>query len=166
MTGSEGSALSGRVAVVTGGHDGVGYYIAEALLGEGMRVALLARRREVLQQAARKLAGDVLPVVCDIRDPDSVRAAFASVDEGLGGVSVLVNNAAIISIYRIAEASDEELHATVQTNLLGVMYCIGKQPRACVPPGWVTLSTLLQRRCCGRFRICLAIRPPRRRWRP
>lgn len=124
MTGPGGSGLSGRVAVVTGGHDGVGYYIAEALLGEGMRVALLARRKEVLQQAAGKLAGDVLPVVCDIRDPDAVRAAFARVDEGLGRVSVLVNNAAVVSIYRIADASDEELEATVQTNLLGVMYCI------------------------------------------
>ncbi len=118
------SELSGRTAVVTGGHDGVGYYIAEALLGEGMRVALLARREHVLQTAARELGGEVLPVVCDIRDPDSVRSAFRSVDEGLGSVSVLVNNAAIIAIFRIAEASDEELHATVETNLLGVMYCI------------------------------------------
>ena len=118
------SELSGRIAVVTGGHDGVGYYIAEALLGEGMRVALLARREEVLQQAARKLGGEVLPVVCDIRDPENVRAAFRSVDAGLGSVGVLVNNAAIVSIYRIADASDEELQATVETNLLGVTYCI------------------------------------------
>ena len=124
MVGSGEPALSGRIAAVTGGHDGVGYYIAEALLAEGMRVVLLARRKDVLQQAARNLGKDVLPVVCDIRDPDSVRAAFRSIDEGLGSVSVLVNNAAIIAIYRIAEASDEELHATVETNLLGVMYCI------------------------------------------
>ena len=124
MSRPEGSGLSGRVAVVTGGHDGVGRYIAEALLGEGMRVALLARREEVLWQTARELGGEVLPVVCDIRDPDSVRAAFKSVDAGLGSVSALVNNAAIIAIYRIAEASDDELRATVETNLLGVMYCI------------------------------------------
>ena len=124
MSGPDRSGLSGRVAVVTGGHDGVGYYIAEALLGEGLRVALLARRKDVLRQAARKLGGEVLPVVCDIRDPSSVRTAFKNFDGGLGSVSVLVNNAATIAIYRIADASDEELRATVETNLLGVMYCI------------------------------------------
>ena len=116
--------LRGRVAVVTGGHSGVGFYISEALLAEGMRVAILGRRADVLEQAAADLGGDVLAISCDIRDPDSVRGAFARVDEGLGPVGALVNNAAVISIYRVADATDEELHETIETNLLGVLYCI------------------------------------------
>ena len=110
--------LRGRVAVVTGGHSGVGFYISEALLAEGMRVAILGRRADVLEQAAADLGGDVLAISCDIRDPDSVRGAFARVDEGLGPVGALVNNAAVISIYRVADATDEELHETIETNLL------------------------------------------------
>ena len=116
--------LGGRVAVVTGGHSGVGYYITEALAAQGMRVAMFGRRRAVLDRAAEALGGAVQGIVCDIRDPGSVRSAFVEVDKSLGTPDTLINNAAVFDIYKVAEATDEELQATVETNLLGVLYCI------------------------------------------
>jgi meso-butanediol dehydrogenase / (S,S)-butanediol dehydrogenase / diacetyl reductase len=118
-----GKTLTGRRAVVTGGHAGIGYYITEALLAEGMQVAILGRRRDRLDAAARNLGGAAVPVVCDISDPDSVRAAFAEIDGRLGSVDVLINNAAVFPIFTIGDATDQELETVVRTNLLGVLYC-------------------------------------------
>lgn len=116
--------LAGRVAVVTGGHAGIGYHITRALADHDIRVAVLGRRRQRLEQAAREIGGGVVPVVCDIADPDSVRAAFRAVDERLGSVDILINNAAVFPIFKVAEATDEELDGAVATNVLGVLYCM------------------------------------------
>lgn len=115
--------LNGKVAAVTGGHSGIGYYITEALVTAGMRVAMLGRREAVLQPAAEAIGEAVLPVVCDIRDPQSVRDAFGRVDEGLGPVSAMINNAAVFPFFKLDLATDDQLRAVVETNLLGVMYC-------------------------------------------
>jgi meso-butanediol dehydrogenase / (S,S)-butanediol dehydrogenase / diacetyl reductase len=123
MQGVEFRSLEGRTAVVTGGHDGIGYYISQALLTAGARVAILGRRRERLEQAAAALGGDAAPFVCDIADPDSVRAAFAAVDQRFGALHALINNAAVFPIFKIGDATDEELRQVVDTNVLGVLYC-------------------------------------------
>ncbi len=115
--------LESRIAVVTGGHDGIGYYISEALACQGARVAILGRRRDRLAQAAERIGG-VVPVVCDITDPASVRAAFETVDERLGCADVLINNAAVFPIFKVGDATDEELATVVNTNVLGVLHCI------------------------------------------
>jgi NAD(P)-dependent dehydrogenase (short-subunit alcohol dehydrogenase family) len=125
MTDADGSrALEGRIAVVTGGHDGIGYYITEALVAAGVRVAILGRRGGRLEEAAHRIGGDVLPIVCDISDPDNVRQAFGKVDEQLGVLDVLINNAALFPLFKVGEATDEELQTAVGTNVLGVLYCM------------------------------------------
>jgi NAD(P)-dependent dehydrogenase (short-subunit alcohol dehydrogenase family) len=117
-------SLQNRTAIVTGGHDGIGFHITQALLGAGARVAILARRQERLEQAAELLGGDVAPIVCDIADPNSVRAAFAAVDERFGALHVLINNAAAFPIFKIGDATDEELRQVVDTNVMGVLHCV------------------------------------------
>jgi NADP-dependent 3-hydroxy acid dehydrogenase YdfG len=117
-------ALEGRIAVVTGGHAGIGYYITQALVAAGVRVAILGRRAGRLEDAARQLGGNVEPVVCDISDADSVRQAFRAVDERLGSVDVLINNAAVFPIFKVGDATDEDLQTAVGTNVLGVLYCV------------------------------------------
>ncbi len=121
--------LTGRRAVVTGGHAGIGFFISRALVDAGARVAILGRRADRLEAAAGELGGGVEPVRCDIADPDSVREAFATLESRLGGLDALVNNAAVFPLFRITEATDAELRQAVDTNLLGVLHCI----RAAVP---------------------------------
>jgi D-sorbitol dehydrogenase (acceptor) len=116
--------LAGRVAVVTGGHAGIGYYITLALVERGVRVAVLGRREVRLRETANAIGGGVVPVVCDISDPDSVRQGFRAVDEALGGVDILINNAAVFPIFKVGDATDEELDTAVTTNVLGVLYCM------------------------------------------
>jgi len=90
--------LRGKRALVTGGSRGIGKAIAQALLGEGVDVAIVARGQEALAAAAADLAratgGRVVPIVADTGDDASVRAMAEAVRAALGGVDILVNCAA------------------------------------------------------------------------
>lgn len=89
--------LTGQVAVVTGGSEGIGRGIAHKLSEEGCRVAICARRLEVLQEAAGEIQKDtgreVLPIVADVTQKEQLERFFSVVGETLGGVDILVNNA-------------------------------------------------------------------------
>lgn len=89
--------LKGRVAVITGASKGVGKGVARALAAEGVNIALIARGREALVQAAEEIAGELhvqaLPVEADVTDTASMRAAAAQVREHFGRANILVNNA-------------------------------------------------------------------------
>ena len=87
--------LQDRTAVVTGAGTGIGRAIAQRLSRCGARVALLGRRYELLEKAASELAGEVLPISVDVRNPDAVAAAFARVDKAFGPVHALVANAGL-----------------------------------------------------------------------
>ena len=121
--------LEGRIAIVTGASRGIGFAIAEALVTSGARVALLARSEGPLRAAAAKLGESALAVPADVSDPDSVRAAFAGVERELGGLDVLVNNAAVAWPRTLEGASDAELAAMIGTNLMGPLHCM----RAAIP---------------------------------
>ena len=115
--------LRGRVIGVTGASRGIGLAIASALLERGARVALLARGEEELRAAAAGLGEGALPVVADVRDPVAVAQGFERVVEHFGALDGLVNNAAVGRIHRIEDASDEDLRAQVEINLLGPIFC-------------------------------------------
>ena len=91
-------ALKNNVIVVTGGGTGLGRAMATAFLKLGAQVIICSRKREVLQQAATELAmetgGQVLPVVCDVRDYAAVEELVNATLVKFGRVDGLVNNAA------------------------------------------------------------------------
>lgn len=87
--------LDGATAVVTGGSKGMGLAIAESLGSEGASVAIMARGREALDSAARRIldagAPDVLPVSVDMSSPGSIAAGFAEVSRKWGQLNVLIH---------------------------------------------------------------------------
>src|SRR5262245_54876107 len=89
--------LAGRVAIVTGGSKGIGRAIAEELAREGADVAICARSRQALEEAAAAVAKTtgrrILPVVADTTSSESVRALVNATVTQLGRIDVLVNNA-------------------------------------------------------------------------
>src|SRR5580658_5707548 len=88
--------FEGHVAVVTGGASGIGLAVAKTLCELGAKVAICGRDEEKLQRGRAVLAECGWPVHaarCDIRDVGEIAAFLAAVREGLGDVSVLVNNA-------------------------------------------------------------------------
>ncbi len=85
--------LAGRTALVTGASMGIGRAIAKALAGEGAKVAVMARRRSLLDELARELGQKLVIIECDFLKegaPDEIAAAALA---GLGSVQILVNNA-------------------------------------------------------------------------
>ena len=110
------SALTGRVAVVTGASRGIGLAVATALAGAGVRVAMLARGADALRAAAAPLGAVAIP--CDIADPGAVGAAVVRMTGELGAAEILVNNAGLFTLSTIESQSVTELRATLDTNLV------------------------------------------------
>jgi len=86
-------AAAGRVAVVTGGGTGIGRATARELVRTGARVAVCGRRAELLEVVRAELGDDCIAVTCDVREDEQVAAMLDEVDERLGPVDILINNA-------------------------------------------------------------------------
>ena len=118
------SQLDGKVVVVTGAGQGLGRALALALGAAGARVALLGRTLSKVQAVAEQMGDNGLAIGCELQDPDSVRSAFAQVQQTWGGVDVLINNAASYTIFKIENATDEQIQDSINANFLGPVHCI------------------------------------------
>ncbi|HTT74562.1 MAG TPA: SDR family oxidoreductase [Candidatus Binataceae bacterium] len=112
--------LSGRVAVVTGGNRGLGRAIALALADAGAAIAIIARDQgkshETLDLLAERGARAIALKADFIERPD-YQALLGEVERQLGGVSILVNNAAFAILKGVLEQSAEEWDDVIETNL-------------------------------------------------
>ncbi len=122
-------SLSGRVAIVTGASRGLGREIAAALVDHGARVALLARPSRALDEAAARLGEATLACACDVRSPDEVRESVARAASHFGRLDILINNAAACLPNQVETASDGDVRAEVETNVMGPIWCV----RAAIP---------------------------------
>jgi 3-oxoacyl-[acyl-carrier protein] reductase len=85
--------LAGRTALVTGASMGIGRASAKALAGEGAKLAVMARRRNLLEELQAELKTEIVIIECDFLRPDAPEKIAAAALEGLGSVDILVNNA-------------------------------------------------------------------------
>src|SRR6478736_10110633 len=105
--------LSGKTMFISGASRGLGLAIAKKCAADGANVALLAKTAEphpkldgTVYTAAKEIeeaGGQALPIVGDVRDPDSVTAAVAKTVEQFGGIDICVNNASAINLGSISE---------------------------------------------------------------
>ncbi|UQX01219.1 SDR family oxidoreductase [Streptomyces sp. RerS4] len=118
---------SPRLALVTGANRGIGLETARRLATAGVRVLLAGRDRAAVASAVKHLRGEGLavdPLVLDITDPESIRAAAAAVESGHGRLDILVNNAGIRIEEYGRQPSEQPLRQwreTFETNLFGVV---------------------------------------------
>jgi NAD(P)-dependent dehydrogenase (short-subunit alcohol dehydrogenase family) len=114
--------LDGRTALITGASSGIGAELARGLAAAGAHVVLGARRLERVQALAAAIAeqgGRALPVVLDVTDRNSIRAAFDTAEAQAGPVRVLVNNAGIAEPSSFLKTTDESLRRVMETNFFG-----------------------------------------------
>lgn len=116
-----------KIALVTGAGSGIGRAVALSLLADGYKVVVTGRRIEPLQELevlAREQGGEVLAVSSDVRDPASVQALFATIEEVYGRVDVVFNNAGVNApAVPVDELPVENWLNVINTNVTGVFLC-------------------------------------------
>ncbi len=121
--------LNGQVVAITGATAGIGAATARALVAEGAKVALGARRVGRLNEMVAELAGSAVAVEMDVRDPDSSHHLVAEAIAKFGRLDALVANAGIGAYGGIMDLSDEKLKEMMDINVPGTVWPI----RAAVP---------------------------------
>ncbi len=130
--------LSGKVALVTGGNQGIGKGIARGLGREGAKVVISARNAAKLEQAAAELAREgteALAVPADVSDEAQVQELFKKTRERLGRLDILVNNAGAFDGGPIEKLSLEAWDRVIGACLTGAFLCTREAFKIMKPQG-------------------------------
>ena len=111
--------LADKVAIVTGGSRGIGLAIAESLADAGATIAVIGRNGERAKQAAALSGAGHQGYACDVADPFQVTDTVKAIQEGLGSVDILINNAGLTRDNLLMRMKDEEFDEVIATNLKG-----------------------------------------------
>ena len=119
--------VAGKVAVITGGSDGIGRAAAERLSAEGAKVAIASRTQADLDQAAAEISAatgnEVIGIATDVRDESACQALIEKVVSKWGRLDILVNNAGTSSAARFEKMTNEQLDEDFTLKVKGAMYC-------------------------------------------
>ena len=125
--------LKGKVAVITGGSDGIGKAAAMRMVQEGAKVTICARRKELLEEAAReireKTGGEVLAISADVTKPSDIQDVVDQTVGKFGGLDIVVNNAGQSAAGSFEEVSDEAWDADMDLKF----YAAIRLSRAAIP---------------------------------
>src|SRR6202011_6226121 len=112
-----------KVAIVTGASRGIGAAVAERLAGDGFTVVVNysgdTKSAEALARKIEGKGGRALTAKADVSDPNAVRSMFDAAEAAFGGVDVLVNNAGIMKLAKIADSDDALFGQQIAVNLKG-----------------------------------------------
>lgn len=117
--------LEGKVAVVTGGSQGIGYAIAKAFAREGASVVISSRRADAIAEAAQQLSADgakVIGVQADTAVKADAQRTIAAAADNFGRIDILANNAQATIQGLIEDISDEAIGLTFGSGLHGTLY--------------------------------------------
>jgi NAD(P)-dependent dehydrogenase (short-subunit alcohol dehydrogenase family) len=116
----QGALLENKVAVVLGASSGIGWCIAERFAGEGARVVVAARRKDKLEELAKKIDGVAVP--CDVSDDDAVKALADAAKDAFGRIDIAVNSAGLNIPSLIKDVTPELLQEVAGVQFFGSYY--------------------------------------------
>jgi len=123
--------LTGRVAIVTGAAQGIGYHAAKMLCQNGMKTALVDLNREKVQKAADELGAlegcaGVAAFACDVSRETEIEKTINEIVARFGQIDVVVNSAGILSAAKIPDIEREEWDRILGVNLSGSFFMVQK----------------------------------------
>ncbi len=116
--------LHGKTALITGAARGIGFEFARAYIAEGATVALADINAAALDRAVADLGARAMAVQMDVTRQDSIDAGFAEAGDRMGGLDILVNNAALFSAAPIAEITRTDYERLFAVNVAGTLFCL------------------------------------------
>jgi len=133
-----GDILAGQVAVVTGASGGLGAHFAKVLAAAGAKVALTARRLDLVEAHAGEIAaagGEAMALKLDVADAAAIGPALDEVEAALGPISILVSNAGVGGEGLALDLSIEEWDRTFDVNVRGVFFGAQQAARRMIASG-------------------------------
>src|SRR5690606_6774431 len=119
------TSLKGKKAIITGAGKGIGRAVAIALAKEGVHLGLIARTEENLKNVAKEVEGENITVsiaTADVSSNDQVNKAVTKLQNELGNVDILINNAGIAKFGKFLDLDVSEWEKIIRVNLMGVYY--------------------------------------------
>ncbi|GAC1472232.1 MAG: L-iditol 2-dehydrogenase [Chloroflexota bacterium] len=130
--------LQGKVAIVTGGAQGMGRAIARRYLEEGARVVIADVQEEAAQRATDELGGadgNTIPVTVDVRRQDECKAMVDTAVRAFGGLDILVNNAGVGKIIPFIDTTEDDWDFMFDVNCKGLLWCSQAAARVMIDQG-------------------------------
>jgi NAD(P)-dependent dehydrogenase (short-subunit alcohol dehydrogenase family) len=123
-------SVSGKVALITGGANGIGAEVARRLHDKGAKLVLTDIDEALLKDVAARLGEDrVLTVVADVRDLSAMQAAVAKGVERFGGIDIVMANAGIATVGSVLAVDPAAFKTLIDVNVVGVFHTV----RAALP---------------------------------
>jgi NAD(P)-dependent dehydrogenase (short-subunit alcohol dehydrogenase family) len=146
--------LGSEVAIITGASSGLGRHFAQRLSEAGATVALLARRRDRLDELVSRLPpGRAMAIAVDIADPSAIKAVLPRVTAVLGQPTLLVNNAGIADDHAALDLGEDDWQRVLSTNLTAAwqmaQLCAQDWVAAKRPGNIINIASILGLRVAG-----------------
>jgi len=127
--------LAGKTALITGAARGIGLEFARAYIAEGARVALADIDIERARASAKELGGAAVAVAMDVTAQPSIDAAVAETVSALGGIDILINNAALFTAAPLVEIERRDYERVFAINVAGVLFTMQAVARHMIERG-------------------------------
>ncbi len=119
--------LNDKVAIVTGGSDGIGKAAAISLANEGAKVAIIARNQEKIDLSVKEISettnGNIIGISADVSDESEVKTMVSRVADEFGRIDILINNAGTSAATTLYKMTDEDLKVDFGIKVYGAIYC-------------------------------------------
>lgn len=127
--------LDGKTALITGAARGIGLALARAYVAEGARVAIADINVGAAEQAAGEIGPAAVAVRMDVTEQSSIETAVAEAESALGGIDILINNAALFTAAPIVEITRTDYDRIFAVNVAGTLFTLQAVARRMIARG-------------------------------